>query len=55
MLQLEDYQMEIPNCLSISADGKLLSEGGGWRDENEGVYLWRATPVSPGPRRRTKE
>ena len=55
MLQLEDYQMEIPNCLSISPDGKLLSEGGGWRDENEGVYLWRATPVSPGPRRRTKE
>lgn len=50
MLQLEDYQMEIPNCLSISPDGLLLSEGGGSRDENEGVYLWRATPVSAGQR-----
>jgi WD40 repeat protein len=46
MLQLDDYQMEIPNCLSVSPDGNLLSEGGGSRDENEGVYLWRATPVS---------
>jgi WD40 repeat protein len=45
MLQLEDYQMEIPNTLSISSNGTLLSEGGGSRDENEGVYLWRATPV----------
>jgi hypothetical protein len=37
--------MEIPNTLSISSNGTLLSEGGGSRDENEGVYLWRATPV----------
>ena len=44
MLQLEDYQMEIPNCLRISPDGNCITEGGGWRDENEGVYLWQAAP-----------
>ena len=55
MLQLDDYQMEIPNALSVSPDGTLLSEGGGSRDENEGVYLWRAAPVSPTQERRPKE
>ncbi|MFN7806339.1 MAG: WD40 repeat domain-containing protein, partial [Planctomycetaceae bacterium] len=55
LLQLDDYQMEIPTPLSISPDGTLLSEGGGSRDENEGVYLWRATPVSSVPRPRVKE
>ena len=29
-------------CLAISPNGLLLAEGGGYRDENEGVYLWRA-------------
>jgi len=44
MLQLDDYQMQVPGCLSISPDGNWISEGGGWRDENEGVYLWHARP-----------
>src|SRR5262249_19199505 len=31
-----------PHCLAFSPDGSLLASGGGWRDENDGVRVWRA-------------
>jgi WD40 repeat protein len=30
-------------CAAISPDGSALATGGGYRDENEGVVIWRAT------------
>jgi WD40 repeat protein len=31
-------------CLTFAPNGKLLASGAGWRDENDGVYLWQAAP-----------
>jgi WD40 repeat protein len=41
LLKLPGYGLPV-NCLSISPDGTLLTEAGGYRDENEGAFLWRA-------------
>ncbi|MCY2962424.1 MAG: protein kinase [Planctomycetota bacterium] len=46
LLRLEGYRIFPPGCLAISPDGTVVAEGGGNRDENEGVYIWR------GPRSR---
>jgi WD40 repeat protein len=29
-------------CAAFSPDGTALASGGGWRDENDGVHVWRA-------------
>ncbi len=34
-----------PDCLAFSPDGATLASGGGSRDENDGVHLWRAPRV----------
>jgi hypothetical protein len=39
-LKLRGYSLPV-NWLEISPDGKTLVEAGGWRDENEGIYVWR--------------
>ncbi len=41
LLRLEGYRIFPPGCLAISPDGTMVAEGGGNRDENEGVYIWR--------------
>lgn len=45
LLRLEGYRILSPTCIAVSPDGTILAEGGGSRDENEGVYIWRAPPV----------
>jgi WD40 repeat protein len=38
-------------CVAFASNRKLLACCAGWRDENDGVYLWRAAPddaVPPG-------
>ncbi|MBI3866330.1 MAG: protein kinase, partial [Planctomycetia bacterium] len=44
LLNLAGYGGLPATCLAFSPDGLILAEGGGYRDENEGVYLWRMAP-----------
>jgi WD40 repeat protein len=31
-----------PDCIGFAPNGSAMASGGGWRDENDGVRLWRA-------------
>jgi WD40 repeat protein len=34
-----------PDCIGFAPDASAMASGGGWRDENDGVRLWRAPKV----------
>jgi WD40 repeat protein/tRNA A-37 threonylcarbamoyl transferase component Bud32 len=41
LLNIKGYRFPI-TCLAFSPNGKAVALGGGFRDENDGVFLWRA-------------